>query len=256
MASSIFFLTTLEEKVFLALSDELNSVTSIAISAKVPRTSAFKALQKLEALGLTKSKKVRLKNQHAYTRVSDGELLEKLELIKKKVLRRKEKIASIKIDHDSLVSVYTGKEVVVERLRIMMSQDRGGRIYTLQASGTTKEWINAIGEEAVLGIHTLFKEKELIVVGIQGEAYSHHIKKYTKKVVDSFKERLDDLHIIPDEFLEQKTALYIYKSVILFVDIEKYQVLEVHSHTLSKVLKKMLLFMSLKSPRVRGMYDK
>lgn len=256
MASNIFFLTTLEEKVFLALSDEQNSVTCIASFAKVPRTSAFKALQKLEVLGLVKSKKIRLKNQHTYTRVSDGELLEKFELIKKKILKSKEKVASLKIDDSSSVSVYVGKEIVIERLRAMMSQDRGGRIYTLQASGTTKEWIHAIGEEAVLDIHTLFKEKELIVVGIQGEAYSHHIKKYAKKVVESFKERLDDLHIIPDEFLEQKTALYIYKSTILFINIEEYQALEVHSSSLSKVLKKMLLFMSLKSPRVRDIYNK
>lgn len=211
--STIFFLTKLEEKVFMVLDDNPSSVTCIADSAKVPRTSAFKALQKLEQIGLSESKKVRLKNQHTYTRVSDIKILEVLEGVKKKIIRGKGNVSSVKIDNETMISVYSGKEAVVERLVTMMSQEHGGRIYTLQASGTTKEWIATLGEEDVLTIHKLFKERGLIVVGIQGEAYVHHVRQYAKTVVESFKNRLDDLHVIPDEFLEKKTALYIYISL-------------------------------------------
>lgn len=252
---SIFFLTSLEEKVFLSTQEDFLSVTQIALCASAPRTSTFKALQKLETLGLVHSKKVRLKNQHTYSRASDDEIIKRLDLVKKKITSKKDDSTPLHLDKSLFVNVYSGKGSISERLIAMMSQEKGGRIYTLQSSGTGKAWIGRLDEDVLLRIQTLFKERGLIVVGILGASYSDSIKKYKKNLTETLKGRLDDTHIIPDNFLEDKTALYVYKSVTLFVDIEKLHAVEIHNQLFSRVLKKMILYMSNKSPRVRGIYD-
>ena len=61
-----FFLTENEKKVFMALSKDGTSATKISLLAKIPRTSALKALNSLEKIGLATSRKIRTKNQKLF----------------------------------------------------------------------------------------------------------------------------------------------------------------------------------------------
>ena len=239
------------------MTTEFMSVTGIAHLAKVPRTSAFKALQKLKVIAFVESKKIRLKNQHLYKRVQESQIGDAIDYIKKDILKLTLPQAeeSLHSNNKDFPVVYlSGKNTITASLIKMMSMEKGERIFTIQASGTTKEWIKKIGEENVLQIHKLFKDNGLIVVSVQGNKSPKDFG-YSKEVLESFRGRLNDSHIVIDDFFENKTSLYVYRSTVLFVDLTNLVGIEIRNKLFSNVLKKIIYFMSHKTERVRDMFQ-
>lgn len=93
---SLFFLTTIQEKTFATLSDEPQSVTELALLAKLPRTSVAKALTMLEKIGLAKGRKLREKNKHVYMRQDVDRIEQKIENFKESVLKEKNTVKNLR----------------------------------------------------------------------------------------------------------------------------------------------------------------
>lgn len=253
---SIFFLTKIEEKVFLSLSDEYESVTSLSLLAKLPRTTVSKALIKLESLGLALGKKVRLKNKHLFKKVEADDLVKIIDSIKESMLTHEhEKVGtSLLTSHNSSARFISGKKNVIAALHEVLSLTKGERVYTVQASGMTKSWIQALGEEEIVEIHRKFAENGLILVSVQGVKSAKDFD-YSFQIKESFKGRLNALHGIPDDFFEKNTALYVYRNTTFFVDIENMNGLIMKDKLFATVLRKMIHFMSLKTDRIRDAVD-
>lgn len=253
---SIFFLTKIEDKVFRILPADFVSVTSIAMLAKVPRTSAFKALVKLEELQLVQSKKIRLKNQHLFKRQTIEEINTIFESIRESLLHDGGYTKDVLVNDHSENSIYffKGKQNIILTLDKMLTLEKGERIYTVQASGVLEDWIKYLGEKEVVLVHKKLVDKGLILVSVQGDKLLKEYK-YAEEIKESFKGRLNLVHTISDEFLERNTALYVYRSTILFINIEKLEGTQIENKQFASALKKIITFISQKIERSRSPFE-
>lgn len=250
----MLFLTKRQEKVLKSLSVTFLSVTEIATITKLPRTTVSTVLKSLEQSGFVASKKIKYKNKHLYKKVDDKKIQKALNVLEKHIVEDKVGIKTMPFLERGGISLLLGKDSIIKTLKEMMSMEKGERIYTLQPSGSTKQWNKAIGEKEVLYIHSLFKKNGLIVVSVAGK-YEPGKVLYSNEIIESFKDRLDQSYFISDNFLEDNTAVYVYRSSLLFVDIDRLIGIHIQDKKISSIIKKIILFISVRTDRIRKVID-
>lgn len=248
---SLFFLTKNEEKVFFATSSLGLSVTDIAKKARVGRTSTQKALESLEKMGLVCGKKVRYKNRHLYTKTDDNTINDIVESIRASLLGRSlVKKYGITLSPSCKVNVFKGKNGIIETLERVLSIRVNERIYGTQGPDGVSSWIEYLGKEEILRLHSIIKKNQLIMIGFRAESIKQKFK-HEKEVMGSYKGRLSQTHALPDEFLQEKFSLYIFRDTVLFIDLQNEVAVEVADIIVASGLVKLIRFILSKTERDR-----
>lgn len=225
-----------------------DSVTSIALRANLPRTSAAKALVFLESIGLVHSRKVREKNRHVYFRATVEEIIKKTDEAKTALLGKKYKGSlGVPYGENSSVVVHNGKDAILAIIYKIISLHAGERVHILQGTNTADAWNKVIGLEEALKINDTFNKNGILWVGLRSDSF---IKELKKKTLDaSYKGRIGNIHVLPDMYFEESTAAYIFKGTILFVDLVNVVAIEINDKKIVSIFKKVILYLLEVTPR-------
>lgn len=248
-AMSLFFLTRNEEKVYFATGDTQESVTEIARKVKIPRTSAEKALKNLEKLGLVVGRKVREKNKHVYLRADQNSVNALVEDFRASLLgKNKAEKMVCKKDEQHKVTIFSGREGIIESLYHMLSIRVNERVYGIQGSDALKSWLAYLGEEEVVRLHNVIKENKLIMVGVRSSAVKKDV--LTKMHIrQTYKGRLAQTHAIPDEFFQDKLSIYVFRDTLLFINLQEEVAFEVVDKVVVSGILKLIRFILTKTDR-------
>lgn len=252
---SIFFLTSIEEKVFFTIpTDNFLSVTDIADLAKLPRTTVSKSLIKLENIGLVFGKKIRNKNKHVYQRSSYKDISEKVDSFKEKLSDGASESVpqSLSVFKKSGIScnVYSGSDGLFRIIVEMINKVSVGRIYMVQPHDAMDAWIKLIGVEKVNYIHETLKEKGRVLVSVRADDLQNKIN-LSRDIKGAYKQRLESSHVIENEYTESKLSLYVYDSTILFINLEDVVAFRIENKKMASSLKKMVTYMATHTKKVR-----
>lgn len=245
---SVFFLTKTQEKVFLALQEEGESTSSLALRTKLPRTSVGKALHALAVLGLVKGRKVRDKNRHLYCKVSAEEIIAKVDAVKNTLIG-KEFHGRMSFVHSAAgsIAVHTGKEAILTAIHAIVSLYAGERVYVLQGTGVPEAWNRVIGIKEAMKINDTFNKNGLIWVSLRSKSF---IAEFKKKALEThYRGRIGDVHVLPDECFEDNVATYVFKRSVLVVDLENVVALEINDKKIAAMFKKIFRFLLDKTPK-------
>lgn len=245
---SVFFLTKNQEKVFLVLREEPESVTMIALRAKLPRTSVGKALVSLTELGLVKGRKVREKNRHLYHKISAEEIIQKVDAVKNTLVGKQfHGRMSFPYISSGTIAIHTGKEAILTAIHTIVSLYAGERVYVLQGTNIPESWNRVIGTKEASSINDAFNKNGLIWVSLRSKSF---IAEFKKKSLDKhYRGRIGDVHVLPDECFEDNVATYVFKRSILIVDLEHVVALEINDKKIAGTFKKIFKVLLEKTPR-------
>lgn len=246
---SIFFFTKNEEKIFVTISSQYESVTSISRRAKVSRTSTEKALKNLQKIGLVTGRKVREKNKHLYAKVDSVVINKSLETIRAKLLGNEiiNKFG-VTLSPKSSVYAYSGKSGIIECIEHALSIRTNERIYTLQGPHALSIWGSYLGEKKVIQIHEIIKKNELIICGVRSQSTKQEIFK-GPKLKESFRNRLSQVHAVPDSFFEEKAFMYVFRNTVLFIELETETAVEISDQLIASSFLKIIRFLLSKTER-------
>lgn len=232
---AIFFLTSIQEKVFRAVEQEPYSVTDIARKSKLPRTSVAKALVALEKIQFVKSRKIREKNRRVYMRSSIEDIEGQIKHFESILFDTHHKKDTLPFSEESFVRVESGERAIYEALYNLVSYRKNERIYILQHKNTPKDFIELLGIDGVAAINTKASENGLILISVRGGDMDSYIES-VPLLKQSYKNRITKTHTVADVFFEEKTSLYATRGSLLFVNLRDKTVIHLNDKALSSAL--------------------
>ncbi len=222
----ILGLTKVEKAVFAMLSFESSfSVSDIAKKAKIPRTSALPALERLRDRKL--SRKTNIGKRTFWKKVKKENLKKELDNLSLSIgiedeLEKIKKVVDIKVSKKEELMIIRGFENILEFQENIISQTSLERIYLIQGSEIAEEVKKRNFLGGFIKLNKLVKEKGIITELIASENTLGIYKKLMKEDEfwrESVSERLLDMHAIENTSLENNVSeIAIYKDMALITN--------------------------------------
>ena len=232
----------------MVLSKDGTSATKISLLAKIPRTSALKALNSLEKIGLATSRKIRTKNQKLFQSENDEKIKKIIDSFYKAAMKS-ERTEDESLESKNIqISLLISKDSVFNAIYEMVSKKSRSRIYMLQSKDAAKKWIDLIGEKNVGSIHKAIIENEQILTSVRAEGHVHLIS-IQETIKQTFSKRPEDSYAVEDDFIGDSVSLYAYDNFIILVDLEKGVAVRIENRRLASGVKVLVSFIAKNSLR-------
>ncbi len=221
-SSVIIGLRKNEVAVLKALSSDELVISDIAISTRIPRTSLYYMLPKLEKRGFVK--RVKRNKKVLWKKADDKDIY----AIHESVLRgfkSKEKDSVTKEVSDSTqVTFHYGNKNVLAVFDEISDMLPESRVYGIQPELSIVGGVERNPLDAIINFNKKIKSKKIIVEGIIHEkgtdSMAQTLSKEEKiKLLDSFNDRSADTTKLPEKILEKtKAEIYLYEDKVAIVN--------------------------------------
>lgn len=216
--------------------DEPLSVSSVAQLSCIARTTTSYHLHKLYTRGFVE-------------RVKIGSLFR----------WRLRSRRSLKYDLESAISILTfsngadatkdnvlvehGLQNVYAALERILELNRTERVYVIQGNIAAEESVRKINERFMFRLHERIKEKEIIMEGVIGERVLALFQKLSKEQLQSHAGRLMITHVVPDEYMEFNTEMFLFRKTVMFVNAQEGTAVIINNSAAVDALRSMLRLM-------------
>lgn len=218
----------------------------LAIELEVPRTTIAFTIKRLVKKGLvtpiTQGKRFR------YIALTEKQLIQKLEHTINGVRQtiKERKGAQIKVSKASQFSIYVGLNEILPAHERIVSLNSKERVFAIQPN---KSWMNLhkkLSPTQLISFNNAIRENKIILEAIiQENAYKLY-KIFFKKdpdmlrgIAESFTDRMADYTLIPEEFLDYHTELWLFKTTVLFINWEEEVAIEIQNPDIMYFVKDM-----------------
>ncbi|MEK7063587.1 MAG: hypothetical protein AAB955_02780 [Patescibacteria group bacterium] len=209
---SVLKLTDNERAVYTALRRyrRSESVTHIAMSSDLPRTTTAFTLWSLASRGLAERTKV---NQHWEWQRT------RAERVTDAITTAEEDLAgTAESGHSALsVTTYRGIKNIAEVIKTISSLSKGERVYGIQGNLSAERGLKKLGKEYLAELHRQLRDRQVVINGIVGKSALRFVKNMTTDELRSHLNRLVVAHVVPDEYLNFDCDLYVMRDTVVRV---------------------------------------
>lgn len=244
--------TPAERKIIQAISKMARSVTDIAISTQLPRTSLLYILNKLKKRQLVT--KIRVGKRYLWK--SDIQKpLRQLSNVSLSSFRS----GPIYSNSDTGIIIHKGMNAITAIFEKLKNLPKNSRVYGLEPDNSIKYALRKSKISDLLRINEAIKNNKLIVEGIVHEksvqtALTELGTTNAKKLFSSFIGRLEDYVKIPDEFANVAAEIWIFSNSAYIINWDKEVAIEIIDKDMVNLL--IAMFSCVKESGVRYSQNK
>ena len=121
-----------------------------------------------------------------------------------------------------------------------MEDKSGERIYFIEPYYQTEKFISSIEQNTISKIAELFKKRKNISIGISSVKNIKLLENYGKKTLQNMLGRMTIVYTIPDEYLNFKDMILVYKDFVYIFNFDKKSVAEIKSSSFAESLKSII----------------
>lgn len=238
-----------EEAVILEMLQKTarSSVTGLADSVKIPRTTVHFLLKKLKKRGFVEQ--IKIGGHYEWKIFSQTDLSRKLRKLLAAFELKSDILGGIEGD-DIGVEVYKGKEKIKEIYKNILKVGNNERVYVIQGNKSAKKALQKIDKEYFFDFHKAFKKRRVIMEGVIGESTLEIFKRLTTKELESHSDRLIITHVVPDQFVDFNVDIIMYSNSVFIVNIEEENIIFIKNISIIQALKSLLSFMQANSEKI------
>jgi DNA-binding Lrp family transcriptional regulator len=203
-------------------STNLLSIAELSTKTRLPRSTVAYRLPLLEQRGIIKSEECgkRLK----YRAIEETEVLHKAP-----------------VRFDSKVTTYRGASEMTDLWYKITLFPKHSRLYVIQPPNSLKNALRSFKGKDSIRISELVKER-FIVDGITHQKSasilisSYGKSKDTSELVQAFKERIEDIVKIPDDFIDEDAEVNIINNHVIFMDWKNQIAVDIHNELIYRFM--------------------
>jgi DNA-binding Lrp family transcriptional regulator len=198
------------------------SIAQLSKMSRLPRSTVAYRLPFLEKRGIVKSEKYG--ERFKYVAIAEPEVLHK---------------APVKFDSE--ITTYRGAEEMTDLWYKITSFPKHSRLYVIQPPNSLRHALRAFKGKDSIRISELVKER-FIVDGITHQKSasilisSYDKSKDTSELVQAFKERLEDIVKIPDDFIDEDAEVNIINNHVIFMDWKNRIAVDIHNELIYRFM--------------------
>ena len=224
-----------ELKVFKNLTLNPQSVAELVRVLKMPRMTVYTNLLRLKKMKLAKEIKSEFGKRIFWAKNQDS-------VIEKSVEGVKETILGVSGKRTGNLLYYKGKKEVGDKLMELTLRKHGAIMYAIQHTYNWGRWVKVMGKDWVNKHNRAVVEGELVAFTIHSPTAPEVIKK-DFEIIDAYKGRRGNSHVIPEQFLKKDLSLYIFDDAIFVVNLAKIEATLIVDSDMASFLVKMFTFM-------------
>ncbi len=115
------------------------------------------------------------------------------------------------------------------------------RIYFIEPYHQMEKFVSSIEQNTISAIAELFKKRKNISVGVSSVKNIKLLENYDKKTLENMLGRMTIVYTIPDEYLNFKDMIIVYKDFIYIFNFNEKSVVEIESSSFAKSMKSIIL---------------
>lgn len=237
--SNMIGLSKNELKVFKKLTLNPQTVAELVRVLHMPRMTVYTTLLRLKKMKLVKEIESESGKRMLWVKNQDS-------VIKKSVEEVKETILGVSGKNTGNLLYYKGKKEIGDKLMELTLRRHGATMYAIQHTYNFGRWVSVMGKDWVNRHNKAVVDAELVAFTIHSPTVSDVIKKDVE-IIDAYKGRRGNSHVIPEQFLKKDLAFYIFDDTIFLVNLAKIEATLLVDEDIASFLVKMVSFMFEKS---------
>ncbi|MBM3271956.1 hypothetical protein FJY94_01560 [Candidatus Kaiserbacteria bacterium] len=239
---SLLGLSRKEEKVLVALQDDLDTPLALSRETKVSRTAVYAILQQLKKRGL------------AHSRISDGrkswhvaaerDIEEGLYAAKRALLKIPEGREEVHGASDSMVVVHRGVEAIKKRMFDLFSSTNNERFFWgFQGDTSTIGWNKIFSVAETNRINRQIKEHRLIAQAILPKGwFEAQTKLLGVEWAKDFEGRTARVNVLDSKYFKHGGQIFILQNALFLFALNEGIVIEVRNSEIQRMIKSIFEF--------------
>ncbi len=206
-------LEKIEVLILEALQSKALSLTDLSRHIEVPRTTLPRVIKKLNSRGFLK--RITVGKRKKWLTVSPSEMFDIFAACTNQLDKHTTK-TKLRFDNETEFTIYRGAQNIFDVFEKLSSLHKGERVYGIQPDESIQEVVKKLPVEKLLKINNQLKNNKIVFEGIVHKKSVENLmrsmgRKNAKKLFDSFVGRLEDYVNLPDDFLNVRSEIYIYR---------------------------------------------
>ncbi len=159
---------------------------------------------------------------------------------------KERKGAQVKVSKASEFNVHVGLAEILPAHARIVSMNPKERVCAIQPN---KSWMNLhkkLSPAQLISFNTAIRENNIIIEAVLQEnvykLYTAFFKKnpdMLREIAESFTDRMADYTLLPEEFLDYHTELWLFKTTVLFINWEEEVAIEIQNPDIMHFVKDM-----------------
>ena len=231
-----------EEKVLVALRDDIDTPLLLARATKVSRTAVYAILQNLKKRGLARTHIAHGKKHWVLT--SEREIEETLYLAKRTLLKIPSGREEVRGLSDATVIIHRGQESIRKVLGELLFAHKHERFYALVGDGAAECWNKIFSLQETNKFNRALKKNNIIAETIIQEGV---LERQTRELgiswAKDFEGRTTRVNVIDAEYFAHGGQVFIFKQSIYLMALGEELVIEIRNSEIQRMLLAFIKFM-------------
>lgn len=131
--------------------------------------------------------------------------------------------------------IYSGVNEIISLWYRMVNQPKNTRFTVIQPHRSFAMVLKKTPAKVAIDVSERIKKNAFIIDAIEQEKAANVIatvyknSKTTKRLARAFMDRLEDMVKVPDDFLDEKSEVYMFKNHVVFIDWETETAIDIHN---------------------------